>query len=382
MVTPTNPPSAPTPAICSYNLKGAYPVARQMGNLGHKKRDIEAPPVGQGTEAWVDFFAKNRENVTNTRPTYSLDTQDDGERPYRGSTAFLYDTAKGIAPYGNSNASTFNIVSEQMYGCTALYIAHPSAVYFAHFWEDLAFSETGEAGKPGNADFQAQALNFLHLGAEHELGASLAARNDLFNVHNTSQTKAYIFTPAADDSDDIKDGIGWTDTDRTKKPLYEERITQLVDEVKRLTGAQAKVLAYDKPPPFPSIYDYMGSNGPAPDSFQRGQQSTKYRALLQVDTKQGDVEGKGEGNGLLRGWFWNQQLEDVWFKIGGGDAKTGDTSEEDTKEREEAAKKPEEGVKEGDEGAKSEKTSEEVTKGGDTSYEDSKESNETAKENS
>ena len=93
------------------------------------------------------------------------------------------------SPLGNSQV---NWAVKEMCGCTALIVVSERAMYFTHYFEDLAFC--GTRAKPSN--FKREVLDALNNGTTHQ--ESLAAHSAEFQ--RQPGLAAFIITPTTTSS--------------------------------------------------------------------------------------------------------------------------------------------------------------------------------------
>lgn len=122
------------------------------------------------------------------------------------------------SPLGNSQV---NWVVKEMCGCSALIVVSERAIYFAHYFEDLAFCDT--RAKPSN--FKREVLDALDNGKPHQ--ESLAAHSEEFK--HQPGLAAFIITPT---------------TTRSSALLYKAKIDQLKNKVNSIIGIIPDLISY------------------------------------------------------------------------------------------------------------------------------------------
>lgn len=114
-----------------------------------------------------------------------------------------------------------NWAVKEMCGCSALIVVSESAMYFTHYFENLAFCGTKD--QPSN--FKREVLDALDKGATNQ--ESLAAHQAEFR--NQPGLRAFIMTPRKK---------------RSAAPLYEPKIEQLKNKVNSIIGIVPNVILY------------------------------------------------------------------------------------------------------------------------------------------
>jgi hypothetical protein len=86
-----------------------------------------------------------------------------------------------------------NIGLKDMCGCTALFVVHPTAIYYAHYFEDPSFNDM--------ATFQTNVANYLKgVTPSPGLGDGFPSLQAHQNIFNNDQTRVFILTPRAYDA--------------------------------------------------------------------------------------------------------------------------------------------------------------------------------------
>ncbi len=131
-----------------------------------------------------------------------------------------------------------------MCGCSALIIFSEKAIYFTHYWENLAFS-----ANPGDppANLQREALDPLvnGRGTVHESLAANAA-----NYRDQPGLKAFLMTPKAEDGPGLQ---------------YPVEVGQIGDKVFEIIGIRPETVMYE---PIDSQDARLGTNGKGTALFQ------------------------------------------------------------------------------------------------------------------
>jgi hypothetical protein len=109
-------------------------------------------------------------------------------------------------------------------GCTTLIVASQNGVYGAHFFEDVAWGEEGDAG-----GFQAQVIDFLTsttgvAGTSGRHGSLSLAQVNARLTKGNAGVAAYILAPTAELPDDDPNAPGYI----TDFPAYPNQLNQLI----------------------------------------------------------------------------------------------------------------------------------------------------------
>lgn len=167
------------------------------------------------------------------------------------------------SPLGNSQV---NWAVKEMCGCSALIVVSERAMYFTHYFEDLAFC--GTRAKPSN--FKREVLDALDNGTTHQ--ESLAAHSAEFQ--RQPGLAAFIITPTTTSSPAL---------------LYKAKIDQLKNKVNSIIGIIPDVISY-----VPEDYEastVLGTNalGTALFQYDPNHQATNPKKLAKVWVERRDA---------------------------------------------------------------------------------------------
>ncbi|KAI9766487.1 MAG: hypothetical protein M1839_004891 [Geoglossum umbratile] len=166
---------------------------------------------------------------------------------------------------------------EGLCGCTILVVVSQEAVYFAHFFEDMAFIKGDRRNAP-EPDFQGQVLSFLESGLPRlEPGTKRRKKNgeryDSLKQHADSfktGVKAFILTPQNETKDAPGDEVIYV-----PGQLYEEQINQLKMKVLEILP-DAGIIEYM----------YQAVNAKTAEGMKALDKTAKGKALYQFDPEQ------------------------------------------------------------------------------------------------
>lgn len=184
----------------------------------------------------------------------------------RAASNVVTDDTSSTAVHSVLNGDAVNWAVKEMCGCSALIVVSESAMYFTHYFENLAFCGTRD--QPSN--FQREVLNPLDNGAPNQ--ESLAAHQAEFR--NQPGLAAFIMTPTT-----------------TKSPAlqYRVKIDQLKNKVNSIIGIVPGVISYV--PEDCETSTVLGTNalGTALFQYDPNHQGTAPRKLAKVWVERTDA---------------------------------------------------------------------------------------------
>jgi hypothetical protein len=210
------------------------------------------------------------------------------------------------------DSGPINMGVQILCGCTILVVVSQEAVYFAHYFEDLAF-QANEGDPP--ADFQQQVINFLNNGLPRLDGTgnypSLAANAASFQTN----VNAYIMTPQAEDDNAPAGQVIYLPGVR-----YNDKVIQLKNRVAGILDPQGTLdLANRIPIVTYQALDAGLPGGPRTPGLTTLENTAKGRGLYQFDPDQSTNRQKarlffeGSNNAefsIVRGRIY----QDTWEK--------------------------------------------------------------------
>lgn len=184
----------------------------------------------------------------------------------RAASNVVTDDTSSTAVHSVLNGDAVNWAVKEMCGCSALIVVSESAMYFTHYFENLAFC--GTRAQPSN--FQREVLNALDNGATNQ--ESLAAHQAEFR--NQPGLAAFIMTPT---------------TTKSAALQYRVKIDQLKNKVNSIIGIVPTVISYV--PQDCETSTELGTNalGTALFQYDPNHQGTAPRGLAKVWVERTDA---------------------------------------------------------------------------------------------
>lgn len=184
----------------------------------------------------------------------------------RAASNVVTDDTTSTAVHSVLNGNTVNWAVKEMCGCSSLIVVSESAMYFTHYFENLAFCGTSK--QPSN--FRREVLDALDNGATNQ--ESLAAHEAEFR--NRPGLAAFIMTPT---------------TTKSAALQYRKKIDELKDKVNSIIGIVPAVISYV--PEDCESSTVLGTNalGTALFQYDPNHQGTDPRGLAKVWVERTDA---------------------------------------------------------------------------------------------
>lgn len=155
------------------------------------------------------------------------------------------DSSTSSSVFRNLRRTPVNIGTDGLCGCTCLFLVSDTAIYAAHYYENLAFDPKDE-----DFNFNREVVRFLENTGDWQAGEDnrhypgLAKVKDNFNPANT---KAYIMTPAKETAGRKKAAtfnmdIGEYEQQHTNEKSYIQQMKDVVNEI--IPGLENEVHRY------------------------------------------------------------------------------------------------------------------------------------------